>query len=205
VRISDWAKHFGITVEPAQAEPGETVYRVRDIFTTRDGSWEPSDKPGSIPAWARDAYLKYPKHAQYFDDAGADHHLFGAAMGDAGNLQPFGTIRFYTYTDNGNQSTQRVKHSGWGNIPIFGHSETPGPWAWHPTNGGKKADVVKGGGLPGGWHVSFFCVWEAVEEPAIVAPPIDPVPPTPVEPLTLESLAARVLALEKRLNAMEGD
>jgi len=197
MRISDWARHFKITVEPAQAQPGETVYRVKDIFTTRDGSWEPSDKPGSVPAWARDAYLKLPKHAQYFDDAGADHHLFGAVMGDADNLQPHGTIHFYTYTDNGNHSTQRVKLSGWANIPIFGHSATPGPWAWHPAKGNTKADIVKGGGLPGGWHVSFFVVWQAGVE-SIVAPPIDPLPP---EPLTLEQ---RVERLERIIESWTG-
>ena len=60
--ISDWAQKFGISIEPATGNPGETVYRVKDIFTTRDGSWEPSDKPGSVPQWARDAYLKPANH-----------------------------------------------------------------------------------------------------------------------------------------------
>ena len=49
VRISKWAQEFGITVEPTAGQPGETIYRAKDIFTTRDGSWEPSDKPGSVP------------------------------------------------------------------------------------------------------------------------------------------------------------
>ena len=79
-RISDWAQKFGISIEPTAGNPGETVYRVKDIFTTRDGSWEPSDKPGSVPQWARDAYLKPANHPQYNDDAGADHHLFGAVI-----------------------------------------------------------------------------------------------------------------------------
>jgi hypothetical protein len=195
MRVSDWATQFGITIEPAIAEPGSPVYRVRDIFTTRDGSWEPSDKPGSVPIWALD-YLKPPKHAQYFDDAGADHHLFGAVMGDADNLQPHGTIHFYTHTDNSNHADQRVKWSGWANIPIFGHSETPGPWSWYPKNR-HRADVVKGGGLPGGWHVSFFVVWEIVTgapvKPPVIIPPV---------PLTLEQ---RVAELERWRNELEGD
>ena len=39
-RISDWAQKFGISIEPTAGNPGETIYRVKDIFTTRDGSWE---------------------------------------------------------------------------------------------------------------------------------------------------------------------
>ena len=206
IRISDWAKSFNITVEPAQAGPGETVYRVKDIFTTRDGSWEPSDKPGSVPTWARDAYLKYPKHAQYFDDAGADHHLFGAIVVGADRMQPFGTFHFWTYPDNGNHSDQRVKTSGWANIPVYGSSSfvpergEHGPFAWMPK--GVKADIVKGGGMPATWHVSMFAVWEAVEETAVVTPPVIIVPPPS---LTLESLAAEVAALKKRFDAFQGD
>lgn len=193
--ISEWAKHFNITVEPAVAAPGETVYRVKDIFTTRDGSWEPSDKPGSVPSWAREAYLKPPKHAQYFDDAGADHHLFGAVMADSGNLQPHGTVHFYTHTDNSNHTDQRVKWSGWGNVPIFGHSTTPGPWAWYPKNN-FKTDVVKGGGLPGGWHVSTFVVWE------VVTPPVEPPVAPPIVPLTFEQ---RLASLEAWRREITGD
>jgi hypothetical protein len=54
-------------------------------------------------------------------------------------------------------------------------------------------------------HHSFYVIFQ--RQTAIATPPIDP--PTPTEPtpepLTLESLALRVVALEKRLNAMEGD
>lgn len=70
-RISKWAQEFGITVEPTAGQPGETIYHVTDIFTTRDGSWEPSNTPGSVPQWARDTYLKPWGNPQYFDDAGA--------------------------------------------------------------------------------------------------------------------------------------
>ena len=168
-------------------QPGETVYRVTDIFTTRDGSWEPSDAPGSVPQWARDAYLKPWGHPQYFDDAGAAQNLFGGIAMN-GNMIPHGTMHYYTYTDNQNHTNQRAKIHGWANIPIYGHSDVPGPWAWYPKNH-NAADVVKGGGMPHGWHVSWFVVWEVVALPNTVTPPIiDP----PVVPLTLEQRVARL-------------
>lgn len=202
-RIGEWAQQFGISIDRVSAQPGEIVLRVKDIFTTRDGSWEPSDKPGSVPAWARAQYLKPTNHPQYNDDGGADHHLFGAVMEDNGGFfRPWGDIRFYTYTDDKNHVNRRVKLNGWANIPIFGSSGIPGPWAWHPASG-IKADLVKGGGLPGAIHVSWYAVWQPVKESGgIVVPPIDP--PTAPE-LTIESLAIRVAELERRVNAMDGD
>jgi len=200
MRISEWAKQFGITVEDATGAPGELVYRVKDIFTTRNGSWEPSDTPGSVPQWARDAYLKPFGHPQYFDDAGADHHLFGAVMADSGALQPWGTIHYYTYTDNSNHADMRVKMHGWANVPLFGHSQIPGPWAWYPKNG-HKADIVKGGGLLGGYHVSTFVVWQLVKN-AVIVPPIDP--PTEPPTLTIEQRVAALEADNKKLWAIIG-
>lgn len=195
MRISDWAQQFGITVEPAIGVADETIYRVKDIFTTRDGSWEPSDKPGSVPQWARDAYLKPLGHPQYNDDGGADRHLFGAVVGEGGALQPWGTIHFYTHTDNKNHVDARAKLHGWANNPMFSASAIPGPWSWYPKNH-HKTDIVRGGGLPGGWHVSFFAVWEVVR---VITPPIDP----PTEPdnggATLEQ---RVGVLEIEVKAL---
>ena len=84
--ISDAARDFKITVKGLDERPdapeGDIVYVVKDIFTTRDGSWEPSpDIPGSVTAWARERYLKPFGAADYFDDAGADHHLFALVLG----------------------------------------------------------------------------------------------------------------------------
>lgn len=186
-RISEWAQQFGVFIDKAEVIPGENVYRIKDIFTTRDGSWEPSDKPGSVPQWARDEYLKPIHHPQYNSDAGADRHLFGAVMGSSGNLLPVGDMHFYTYTDNGNHSTQRVKMHGWANIPLYGSSATPGPWAWYPKNK-LRADVVKGGGLPGGLHVSWFVVWQAATDSGVIIAP----PPTDNELDKLRAENARL-------------
>lgn len=196
MRISEWATKFNVTIHPATGQPGETIYRVKDLFTTRDGSWDPSDKPGSVPQWARDTYLKPTNHPQYIDDGGADHHLFGAvAQGD--RLQPHGTIHYWTFSDNGNHTDQRVKLHGWGNIVMWSSSSfvpergERGPWAWQPA--GVKADIVVGGGMPSNWHVSFWCVWEPYKVPdVVVVPPVDP-PDPPTQPSDLEQ---RVIALE---------
>lgn len=191
MRISNWARQFGVQVTPVDAvsQPpnGAKVWRVKDIFTTRDGSWDVSNQPGSIEQWARDEYLW-----REFDDAGADHHLFGHADGIS--------IRFWTWTDNGNQTTQQAKlQSGWANIPLYASSSfvpergERGPWAWQPNV--PYADVVTGGGLPARQHVSWFVVWRAeTYNGGIVTEPEKPTEP-PVEP-PISDLAARVARLE---------
>ena len=199
-RISEWAQKFGLWIEPTTGNPGETIYRLKDIFTTRDGSWEPSSTPGSVPQWARDAYLKPSGSVQYFDDAGAAQNLFGAIISESGSMIPHGNFEFWTYTDNQNHSIQRAKLSGWANISLWPSSSyvpdrgEKGPWAWQPK--GVKADLVKGGGLPQRWHVSMFAVWSPVTLPT-VTPPIDP----PVVPLTLEQRVARLEKLYEELQA----
>lgn len=198
-RISEWAKYFKLWIEPAQGQPGEVVYRIKDLFSTRDGSWEPSDKPGSVPQWARDSYLFPMNHPQYNDDGGADRHLFGAVMGDDGKLDPDEIIHYWTYTDNANHAVQPVKRHGWANIPLYGHSDIPGPWAWSPDFG--KADKVKGGGLPGGLHISWFAVWEKVVIPGEPEkPPVDPEKPPPTGDLA--DVVKRLARLERAFDVL---
>ena len=61
-RISDWVKKFNIVVVPCEERPdkptGDVVYRLKDLFTTCEGKWEPASDMGSLPQWARDAYLR---------------------------------------------------------------------------------------------------------------------------------------------------
>jgi hypothetical protein len=84
MRISDWVSRFNVSVrrneERPDNPPGEVVYRLTELFTTRDGSWEPSDKPGTLPQWARDEHLRPFGAPDYFDDAGGDHHLFARVL-----------------------------------------------------------------------------------------------------------------------------
>lgn len=183
IRIAEWARQWGVQTIPfnelGTPSAGDTIYRIKDIFTTRDGSWEVSNKPGSIEQWARDEYL-----TAQFDDAGADHHIFGRMNHAIGTFVPGGRIRYWTYSDNGNASTPSVKrHSGWANIVMYPSSSfvpsrgERGPWAWCPDV--PYADVVTGAGMPQNWHVSWFAVWQAkVYQPDVVDPPIDPDRPT---------------------------
>ncbi len=177
MRISEWASNFRARVVRCEARPdnppGEIVYRLKDLFTTRDGSWDPSQKPGSLPQWARDAYLRPWGAPDYFDDAGGDHNLFARVLDRNG--QPVKSQDLIIGWSDGlhllgqSEFAQAIKltmtpkeKSGWGNQPIW-NSFSPergdsGAWCWCPRG---AADVVAGGGLPNNQHVSWFAVWQA--------------------------------------------
>lgn len=163
----------GIAERPdaVKFEDAETLYLIKDVFTTRQGSWEASDRRGSMEQWARDAYLKPWGAPDYFDDAGADHHLFGAVIGVDGKLMSGKGIIFWSdgFEQLGVESYDAYTlrntkdRSGWANIPI-NNSFVPergenGAWCWAPLG---AAEVICGGGLPANEHVSTFVVWQAV-------------------------------------------
>ncbi len=177
-RLSKWIQVYNMSVKSLDQRPdhpqGDTTYLVKDMFTTRDGSWEPSDVPGSVPQWARDAYLKPVDAPDYFADAGGDHHLFAAVIGLDGQLvrpkkivywsDGFGELGNPNYTGFVQRETDQ--RSGWANIvsgpgsnfiPERGES---GPWCWAPDG---AAEVVCGGGMPAKNHISMFVVWQAVK------------------------------------------
>ena len=195
MRINKWAKRFNIEVRRAEERPdkpeGDVVYRVKDVFTTRDGSWEVSDKEGSVPQWARDAYLRPWGHPEYFDDAGGDHNLFACVLDLEGKpIKTEDLVRFWSegFETLGDPSFQpgdcrTPKHgSGWANIPVFNHfvpdRDEHGAWCWCPEG---AADVIVGGGLPNKWHVSTFAVWQA-ERRAAEQPSTGTGPTTGTEP-----------------------
>ena len=195
MRISDWAQKFNLSVKPCEERPdqpqGDIVYRIRDIFTTLLGSWDPSDGYGAIPQWARDAYLKPWGADDYFDEGGADHNLFALVLDLDGKPVKAGTlIRFWpdgfaklgdaSYT--GYLRLDPKPRSGWANIDIW-NNFTPenhehGAWCWCPEG---ASDVIVGGGMPNKHHVSTFAVWQAERREAVQpAPPPTPNPgPTP--------------------------
>ena len=195
MRTGDWIKQFNISVKTCEERPdkpqGDIVYRVKDIFTTRDGSWEPSATPGAVNSWARDEYLKPWGAADYFDDAGAVHHIFAKVLDLNGNpvkdrdsilywsdgFDKLGDPNYSGYV----RQTPKEK-SGWSNIVVFSgyvpERKEIGPWSWCPAG---AADVVVGGGLPANWHVSIFVVWQAEKRSAAPKPekPQQPEPPKP--------------------------
>lgn len=176
--ISEEATRLNVQVVAPVVTDGSPVYRLRDLWTTRDGSWEPSQALGSIPQWARDAgYLKPWGSPDYFDDAGGDHHAFGCVW-DETNQRPFKqeVIHYYTWTDDSNHVDTPVKaQSGWANVVMYNKyypdQGERGAWAWYP-KGPHPADVVRGGGMPYGNHVSFFAAW-TLTTGGIVVPPTD--------------------------------
>ena len=177
-RISDWAKQLNVIIQPATVAVGQPVLRVKDVFTTRDGSWEPSQALGSIPQWARDTYLKPYGSPDYFDDGGGDRHVFGCVW-DTPNNRPIksGSIHYYTWTDNKNHVDTQVKaQSGWANVVMynkyFPDQGERGAWAWYPASS-VPADVVLGAGMPYNNHVSYFASW-VLETGAVIDPPTDP-------------------------------
>ncbi len=198
MRMTRWAQKFNLTVIPCEDRPdrpqGDHVYRIVDIFTTRDSSWEPSDTPGSVEPWAREAYLRPSGAPDYFDDAGADHHLFARILDAEG--RPVTTERLVRYWSDGlaqlgNPDYQGYtretpkERSGWANIPIWSGSHfNPeaggrGPWCWCPEG---ASDVVVGGGMPHNWHVSTFVVWQLQPRQGQTQPPDAPVDEPPLEP-----------------------
>lgn len=186
-RFGDWIDDFNMRVisfadrvdADAELANADVVYVLKDLFTTRDGSWEPSDKPGSIQTWARE-YLKPFGAPDYFDDAGGDRHLFAAVIGLDGELLKHKQIIYWSDgiaklgdpAYDGFVYRETKDKSGWINIPIGpGSNFVPergesGPWCWAPSG---AADVVCGGGLPAKQHVSTFAVWQAVKKSDLIA------------------------------------
>lgn len=205
-RLGRWVGPMNLTIKsiaerPDHPAPGPDglVYLIKDVFTTRDSSWEPSDVYGSIDPWAREAYLKPVGDPEYFDDAGADHHLFSLVLDVHGNkiknqellywsdgFDKLGDPTYDGYARGPGDHRYPVtkERSGWGNIVMFGSSYVPergeqGPWCWTPR--GLPAEVMCGGGMPANQHISIFVVWQAVrvEQPPVEPGPQPPQPPSP--------------------------
>ena len=194
-RTGSWVQRLNLELKPLSARAdipasGDYVYLVKDIFTTRDGSWEPSGVYGGVDQWARDAYLKPMGDPEYFDDAGADHHLFAAILDKDGKLLKNidmlywsdGFVQLnnpayngYVMGSNGFRYPRTKERSGWANIIMSESSNyvpergESGPWCWTPF--GLPAEVVCGGGMPAKNHVSVFAVWQAVPRGDVGVPP----------------------------------
>ena len=166
---------LGLAVTP---KTGDKIYLLKDFWTTAYGSWERGQNPDKsqveIESWAKTDYLKPFGAPDYFDDAGADHHLFGAVIGSDGKLKRDFPFRFWTPQYNGNEAKATTKHnSGWCNTAVSPDASfnpaglQSGPWAWRPDM--PLAEAIVGGGMPvvgaGKWHVSFFAVWVELTMP----------------------------------------
>jgi len=206
--ISRWATDLNVEVRKCEDRPdqpaGDTVYRLIDLFTTHNGSWEPANRVGSVTDWARNKYLRPMGAPDYFDDAGADHHMFARVLDASGRpVVRNSLIRYWSdgFDRLGDAGYANFVHatpkekSGWANQPMF-NSYSPergehGAWCWCPEG---AADVVVGGGMPNNQHVSYFAVWQ--EQPrqsrgtaGATQPRVEKQP----EPLDLESLRQELI------------
>lgn len=148
MRISEGAEYAG-----AEVNGTPNLYRVKDIFTTYQGSWERGKSPYSPPQWAELDYL-------FSMRPGGDHHIYVRVLGTP--LPP--KIVFQSTT-----LRQEIDSLGeqWANFPVSQAYYSPNspPW-WHFLE--PDGQVVYAGGLPEGEHVSFFVVWEPnpdIDEP----------------------------------------
>ena len=113
--MGSWTDYLNVSIKSIAERPdrpaaGDVVYVIKDVFTTRDGSWDPSDKMGSVDAWARDAYLKPFGAPDYFDDAGADRHIFAHVLGLDGKPIPEAEIVFWS---DGFDKLGDPNYTGW--------------------------------------------------------------------------------------------
>jgi len=170
-RKGTWIDRLKQTIMPFEQRPdaarwqGGPIYRLRDVFTTLLGSWEPGDtRRGAIDQWAASEYWS----GQKFEGAGGDHNFFIMVLDEAGKPMPAKGILFWqgpmtaTFTPSDPRNT---KTDGTENIPIFG-SYVPergeqGSWSGAVLG---KSDVLVGIGMPANEHVSTFAVFQAVAE-----------------------------------------
>lgn len=189
-RISEWmfqrpdGNGLMIKILPWQdrtdkgAWQGETAYVLKDLWSTYNGSWQyQNDSKWTPPQWAIQDYLKPVGDPMYFDDAGGDHHLFGAAIGLDGRLQVGKGLMFGSdglqLANPAAWAMKQAKQSGFANVELWSSSTyfpdqgKAGPWAWWPVG---LSDICYGAGMPYQHHVSTFGVWQEV----LRSDPVDP-------------------------------
>lgn len=152
------------------------MYKVVDMFTTRDGSWTPN---GELYSITPEMASKYGADAK---ELGGATQIFVKLIGGPGSQ-----IRFFTVA--GFVETHPAKENGWANCSManpgsgYNPNNNTGPWSVMADT--QPSEIVSGIGLPFGWHVSTFIVYEWVEDgdPDTGEGPTEPTEPTdPAEP-----------------------
>lgn len=179
-RISEGWKSLGLEFIPIHEQEGFTdpddadiVWVLKDAWTTYNGSWQPNGDTWDVPDWAIQDYQLPWEHECRFDDAGADHHIFGACLPvdyDGGNvgcqlIDGAGIVYWSDERDFPQPSDPLLEtkaKSGWANNVMYASSNFDpevgqGPWKWMKVG---IADIAKGAGMPHNHHVSFFVVWQ---------------------------------------------
>ena len=156
--ISEGAKRLNLRI----VENGSGEYDLIELFTTQDGSWEVSNKPFSLPAWAM-------KHLPGFTSAGAATHAL-VRVEDA-NGQPitigvtFGNVTLSTANKPEKWAVQEVHGS---------YKPDRGEHGAMTINFPGAKQRIEGVGLPLNNHVSLFAVYRKTKQvtPPVVTPPV---------------------------------
>ncbi|MCB1713412.1 MAG: hypothetical protein KDH96_13375, partial [Candidatus Riesia sp.] len=135
-----------------------THWKVKDMFTNQDGSWDVSDKPFSIDHSFRDKYLKPVNDKEYISTG--DHSITVVTVDKDGNR--LGNIPI-EFKSNGNPpiivNRNTKEGSGYENLILYSgqnmSEEKEGPWT---TTVGDAS--VSGLGLYQNWHISIVIVFE---------------------------------------------
>ena len=153
MRISEGAQAANVIVE---GEPG--LYRVKDIFTTYQGSWDLGKSVYSPPQWADLDYMTSEERP------GGDHHIYIRYDG-------YENVQAYVRSRDLQHKFTLPLSEKWANQPVNdGYDLQVGPNWEHMVE--PNGQVVYAGGLPEWEHVSVFVVWEL--NPDDTEEPVDP-------------------------------
>jgi hypothetical protein len=197
VKLGSYVDDFNLKIVPFEQRPDVAAwktgpyYRITQVFTTRDGSWEPSTNPGSIDQWAVDAWHM----GADWKGAGGTNNFFIKVLDKAGNPLVGKGLYYWqgAMTADPSSLTNVNQKDTWQtgdeNLPVWDY--------YNPANGemGKwsgsaigRSDVLMGVDLPYKWHVSTFVVLqETTAEPTI--------PPTGNLELDIRNLAYNNIGL----------
>lgn len=156
----------------ASMTPTTPVWKLKDLFTTVDGLWDPlspdhADAIYACPAWARAAYLKPWGDPLYNDDGGGATHILVCSVNGEGAPYPGAGFAF---TSDGvqylqpptalNVTVMTAKAHGWANLFMGPGSNfyppAHGPWSFTKLG---LSDIVNGTGLPSRHHITTCGVW----------------------------------------------
>lgn len=118
-------------------------YKLTHVWLTRDGNWD------DVPAWA--------KQFQNFPEAGGATHTFANVRRADGSPEVGKTVVLsWPSGSDWRQADERGWVNFFTNQPYYPDQGQRGPYCIQPLNG----DMLCGGGLPYGIHVSLFGAWK---------------------------------------------
>jgi hypothetical protein len=178
IKLGSYVDDFNLQIVPFEQRADAAkwtsgpYYRIKEVFTTRDGSWEPSTALGSIDQWAVDEWWQGAK----WKGAGGTNNFFIMVLDKAGKpLVGKGLYWWQKGTDPSKATdTKLTWDDGTENLPVWNYYDPSkgetGSWSGATVG---RSDVLAGVDLPYKNHVSTFVVFQETDaEP--VMPPVDP-------------------------------